>query len=115
MSFCPGIGESACRAVPKRREPRGRIRSTGISAAEKSAVTAACQLLINDFLKPRFLPIIRPTQFNYPVDILGKLQYGNIHPIGDSVEEQHLDARSLTGPRTQDEALQDSVQSRHPR
>ena len=48
------------------------MRSTGISAAENSAVTAACQLLIDDFLKPRFLPIIRPTQFNYPVDILGK-------------------------------------------
>jgi hypothetical protein len=25
-------------------------------------------------LKPRFLPTIRPTQFNYPVDILGKWQ-----------------------------------------
>jgi hypothetical protein len=40
--------------------------------AEKSAVTAACQNLIDDFLKPRFLPTIRPTQFNYPIDILGK-------------------------------------------
>ena len=39
---------------------------------EKSAVTSACQNLIDDFLKPRFLPTIRPTQFNYPVDILGK-------------------------------------------
>ena len=25
-------------------------------------------------LKPRFLPTIRPTQFNYPVDIQGKWQ-----------------------------------------
>ena len=48
------------------------MRSSGFSAAEKSAVTAACQHLIDDFLKPRFLPTIRPTQFNYPVDILGK-------------------------------------------
>jgi hypothetical protein len=48
------------------------MRSTGFSAAEKSAVTADCQQLIDDFLKPRFLPAIRPTQFNYPVDILGK-------------------------------------------
>jgi hypothetical protein len=37
-------------------------------AAEKSAVTAACQHLVDDFLKPRFLPTIRPTRFNYPVD-----------------------------------------------
>jgi hypothetical protein len=48
------------------------VRSTGFSAAEKSAVTAACQNLIDDFLKPRFLPTIRPTQFNYPIDIQGK-------------------------------------------
>jgi len=48
------------------------MRSSDFSPAEKSAVTAACQHLIDDFLKPRFLPTIRPTQFNYPVDILGK-------------------------------------------
>ena len=46
--------------------------SSGFSPAEKLAVTAACQHLIDDFLKPRFLPVIRPTRFNYPVDILGK-------------------------------------------
>src|SRR5260370_20942801 len=72
MSFCPGTGESPCQVVPKRREPRGRMRSSGFSAAEKSAVTAACQHLIDDFLKPRFLPAIRPAQFNYPLDILGQ-------------------------------------------
>src|SRR3954454_334548 len=44
----------------------------GISEAEKVAVTAACQRLIDEVLKPRFLPVIRPTQFNYPVDIHGK-------------------------------------------
>jgi transposase len=56
----------------KRREPRGHMRASGLSAADKLAVTAACQQLIEGFLKPRFLPTIRPTQFNYPVDILGK-------------------------------------------
>src|SRR5712672_3385045 len=48
------------------------MRSSGFSAADKSAVTAAYRQLIDEFLKPRFLPTIRPTQFNYPVDILGK-------------------------------------------
>jgi hypothetical protein len=48
------------------------MRSSSFSAAEKSEVAAACQYLIDNFLKPRFLPTIRPTQFNYPVDILGK-------------------------------------------
>ena len=42
------------------------------SAIEKASVTAACEQLISEFLKPRFLPEIRPTQFNYPVDIVGK-------------------------------------------
>src|SRR5262245_31783252 len=68
----PGICESRCQVAPKRREPRAHVKSTGFSAAEKSAVTSACQNLIDDFLKPRFLPVIRPTQFNYPIDILGK-------------------------------------------
>jgi len=48
------------------------VRPSSFSAAEKSEVAAACQHLIDNFLKPRFLPTIRPTQFNYPVDILGK-------------------------------------------
>ena len=35
-------------------------------------VAAACERFIAEFLKPRFLPVIRPTEFNYPVDIFGK-------------------------------------------
>ena len=31
----PGTGESPCQVVPKRREPRGHMRSSGFSAAEK--------------------------------------------------------------------------------
>src|SRR5262249_31477483 len=56
----------------KRRETRGHMRASVLSAADKSSVMAACQQLIDDFLKPRFLLAIRPTQFNYCVDILGK-------------------------------------------
>ncbi len=44
----------------------------GLSEAEKAVITAACERLIGEFLKPRFLPVIRPTEFNYPVDIRGK-------------------------------------------
>jgi hypothetical protein len=32
----------------------------------------ACQRFIDEVLKPRFLPVIQPTQFNYPIDIHGK-------------------------------------------
>jgi hypothetical protein len=40
-------------------------------AAEKQAITAACEAFITDVLKPRFLPEIVPTAWNYPVDIRG--------------------------------------------
>jgi hypothetical protein len=33
---------------------------------------AACQRLIDEVSKPRILPVIRPTEFNYPVGICGK-------------------------------------------
>src|SRR5271165_5817626 len=46
--------------------------NAAFSEAERARVTAACERLIYDFLKPRFLPAIQPTEFNYPVDILGK-------------------------------------------
>src|SRR5208337_4322459 len=42
------------------------------SPGEKSVITAACEAFIADVLKPRFLPEIRPDQFNYPIAIYGK-------------------------------------------
>ena len=47
-------------------------RSGGLSEDEKVTIGAACQRLIDEVLKPRFLPAIRPTEFNYPIDIYGK-------------------------------------------
>jgi hypothetical protein len=40
--------------------------------AEKVAITAAREKFITEVLRPRFLPEIRPTAFNYPVAIDGK-------------------------------------------
>ena len=48
-----------------------RLRAV-FSEVEKASVTKACERLIEAFFKPRFLPAIQPTTFNYPVDILGK-------------------------------------------
>lgn len=42
------------------------------SDAERRAITAACERFIEDVLKPEFLPEIRPTKFNYCIDIFGK-------------------------------------------
>ena len=71
------------------------MRSTGFSAAEKSAVTAACQRLIDDFLKPRFLSTIRPTRLNYPVDILGKW-HGTKYRFIQRYRGRHAALRLLT-------------------
>jgi hypothetical protein len=43
-----------------------------LSVAEKLAITAECEKLIASVLIPRFLPKIRPTEFNYPIAIYGK-------------------------------------------
>ncbi len=38
---------------------------------EKQRIIAACDAYIQDVLKPRFLPKIKPTHWNYPIDIRG--------------------------------------------
>jgi hypothetical protein len=40
--------------------------------AEKAVIAANCERFIADALKPRFLAHIRPTEFNYCIDIFGK-------------------------------------------
>jgi hypothetical protein len=42
------------------------------SVGEKLQIIAACDKLIADVLRPRYLPEIRPSQFNYPVAMFGK-------------------------------------------
>ena len=39
---------------------------------EKREITAACEQIIAEVIRPRHLPRIMPTQFNYPVGISGK-------------------------------------------
>ena len=48
------------------------MRVKALSAEEKAAVAETCGRFIADTLKPRFLPEIRPTEFNYPVDLFGR-------------------------------------------
>ena len=42
------------------------LRSHALSQAEKAAITAACQRLIDEVLKPRFLPVTRPERVQLP-------------------------------------------------
>ncbi len=54
-------------------KPKARwVRVKTLTKEEKAAVAAVCERFVADVLKPRFLPEIRPTAFNYPVDIFGK-------------------------------------------
>ncbi len=45
---------------------------SGLLANEKAQITATCERFIDDVLKPRVLPVIQPTKWNYPVDIQGR-------------------------------------------
>lgn len=56
--------------MPKREWKRVWVRV--LTKEEKSAIAVACERFIAGTLKPRFLPEIRPTEFNYPAMILGK-------------------------------------------
>jgi hypothetical protein len=46
-------------------------RSNLPDADEKQMIITACETFITDVLKPRFLPEIRPTEWNYVIDIHG--------------------------------------------
>ncbi|WP_294538280.1 hypothetical protein [uncultured Rhodoblastus sp.] len=56
-------------AIKKSRQPKP-------SETAKRDIIAACEAFIRDVLKPRFLPEIRPTEFNYCVDIFGEWRAG---------------------------------------
>lgn len=47
------------------------VRRATVDDLEKRAIVAACEAFIRDILKPRFLPEIRPTEWNYVIDIHG--------------------------------------------
>ena len=56
--------------MPKQGERWVRVKP--LTSEDKTVIAATCQRFIDDVLKPQFLPEVRPTQFNYPVDIFGK-------------------------------------------
>lgn len=53
-----------------------KSQATGPDSGEKTIIIETCQNFIDQVLKPRFLPVIRPTEFNYPIDIIGKWHGG---------------------------------------
>ncbi len=59
-------------APSKPKRERVWVRAKRLPPEEKTAIATACERLIAGVLRPKFLPEIRPSQFNYPVDIFGK-------------------------------------------
>jgi hypothetical protein len=55
----------------REREKRW-VRVRALTTEEKAAIATACEGFVATTLKPRFLPEVRPTRFNYPIDIFGK-------------------------------------------
>ena len=48
------------------------VKVKALTAEEKTAIATACEHVITENLKPQFLAEVRPTPFNYPIDIFGK-------------------------------------------
>jgi hypothetical protein len=53
-----------------------RVWGRTLRDEEKAAIAERCERFIREELEPRFLPQVRPTEFNYPVDIFGKWRGG---------------------------------------
>src|SRR3954454_21996321 len=96
----PRSGESRSRTGAASRGSDYEQRAVGLAPqrgqlkppeAEKTAFTAACQRFIAEVLKPRYLPRIEPTSFNYPVDISGKW-HGNKYRFIQRFRSDHPDA-----------------------
>ena len=63
------------------------------NAREKEMIVSACETFIAEVLKPRFLPQIRPTEWNYVIDIHGAWAAGAIPlhaalPIGHGAQSR---------------------------
>ena len=43
-----------------------------LTADEKAAIAARCERLIADKLKPLHLPDVRPSEFNFPIEMFGR-------------------------------------------
>jgi hypothetical protein len=48
------------------------VRVRELTRDDKAAIGRRCGLFISGVLAPRFLPEIRPTQWNYPISLHGK-------------------------------------------
>jgi hypothetical protein len=60
------------KAKPKPKPKVQWIWAKTLTPEAKADIAAKCERFIEEVLKPKFLPEIKPTQWNYPVGISGK-------------------------------------------
>jgi hypothetical protein len=58
------------------RQGTERVWARALRDEEKAAIAERCERFVREEFKPRFLPQIRVTEFNDPVDIFGKWRGG---------------------------------------
>jgi hypothetical protein len=82
--------------------PRAKLWTKRGGAApprEKQAIVAACVTFIRDVLKPPFLPLVRPTEWKYVIDIHGAWAAGRYRfmqlPIGHGAQSRRRVRRRL--------------------
>lgn len=54
------------------RSEKRWVRVRKLTREEKDQISSRCEDFLEDYLRPTFLPEIRPTEWNYPVEIFGK-------------------------------------------
>jgi hypothetical protein len=57
---------------------------------ERATIIAACDKFVAEVLKPRFLPSILPTEFNYPIDLYGKWHGGRYRFLNGSARTRPM-------------------------
>ena len=57
--------------TPQRAWTRSPAKPSPPNEDAKRAIVTACDTFVREVLKPRFLPEIRPTPWNYAIDIRG--------------------------------------------
>ncbi|WP_022729105.1 DUF3024 domain-containing protein [Fodinicurvata sediminis] len=48
------------------------VRIRKLTREEKEDMACRCERFLEEFLRPTFIPEIRPSEWNYPVDLFGK-------------------------------------------
>ena len=81
--------------------PRGGYAwAKALTPDRKAEIIAACERLIAETIRPTYLPVIRPTQFNYPVDIHGRMAGRELHASSSASAQAspRTPARNSTRP-----------------